>query len=246
VHEDTERAGSLPIGRRAHAVINSPVGPLTLLAVDGKLAGLYMSEQRYPPAPGLFGEPDPGSFADAAGQLAGYFDGTRTSFDLPLALNGTAFQVRVWTALQLVPFGATISYGQLADRIGRPSAARAVGMANGRNPISIIVPCHRVVGSDGSLTGYGGGLERKRYLLALERRIAASGRWARESAAMRVGADLDEGPDSVVADWDLVEMAVEVDGNRLASGRAAVGDVGVADPAAGLHGAKVVERPCAR
>ncbi len=160
--------------RRAHAVISSPVGPLTLLAVDGKLAGLYMSEQRYPPAPGLFGEPDPGSFADAAGQLAGYFDGTRTSFDLPLAPNGTAFQVRVWTALQSVPFGATISYGQLADRIGRPSAARAVGMANGRNPISIIVPCHRVVGSDGSLTGYGGGLERKRYLLALERRIAAA------------------------------------------------------------------------
>ncbi len=176
----TGRRAQAGTGRRAHVVVNSPVGPLTLLAVDGKLAGLYMSEQRYRPAPGLFGEPDFRPFADAAGQLAGYFDGRRTSFDLPLALNGTAFQVRVWTALQSVPFGATISYGQLAERIGEPSAARAVGLANGRNPISIIVPCHRVVGSDGSLTGYGGGLERKRYLLALERRIAAAnGRTAR-------------------------------------------------------------------
>jgi methylated-DNA-[protein]-cysteine S-methyltransferase len=170
-------------GRRAHAVVGSPAGPLTLLAVDGRLAGLYLSERRYPPAPGLFGEPDLRPFADAASQLAGYFDGTRTSFDLPLALNGTAFQLRVWTALRSVPFGATISYGQLADRIGRPSAARAVGMANGRNPISIIVPCHRVVGFDGSLTGYGGGLERKRYLLALERRIAA--RQCRPGASRR-------------------------------------------------------------
>ena len=177
----TGRRAQADTGRRAHVVVNSPVGPLTLLAVDGKLAGLYMSEQRYRPAPGLFGEPDFRPFAEAAGQLAGYFDGRRTSFDLPLALTGTGVPAcasgppcsRSRTA-------TTISYGELAAGSGEPSAARAVGLANGRNPISIIVPCHRVVGSDGSLTGYGGGLERKRYLLALERRIAAAnGRTAR-------------------------------------------------------------------
>ena len=161
-------------GRRAHTVVDSPVGPITLLAVDGTLAGLYMSEQRYPPAPELFGEPGAGLFAAAAGQLAGYFDGTLTSFDVPLALHGSAFALQVWTALRSIPYGTTISYGGLADRIGRPSAARAVGLANGRNPVSIIVPCHRVVGADGSLTGYGGGMERKRYLLDLERRVTAA------------------------------------------------------------------------
>jgi methylated-DNA-[protein]-cysteine S-methyltransferase len=159
-------------GRRAFTVIDSPVGPITLLAAGGALAGLYLSEQRYPPDPELFGEPDAEPFAAAASQLASYFDGQLTGFDLPVALAGTAFQLRVWTALQSIPYGMTISYGQLAGQLGRPSAARAVGLANGRNPVSIIVPCHRVVGSDGSLTGYGGGLDRKRYLLSLERRVA--------------------------------------------------------------------------
>jgi methylated-DNA-[protein]-cysteine S-methyltransferase len=163
-------------GRRTHSVVNSPVGPLTLVAADGALAGLYMHEQRHRPEPETFGDPDAGRdgglFAEVSGQLEQYFDGDRTEFDLPLTLEGTAFQRRVWTALQGIRYGLTISYGQLADRIGQPSASRAVGLANGKNPIGIIVPCHRVVGADGRLTGYGGGIERKHFLLALERRVS--------------------------------------------------------------------------
>ncbi len=177
-------------GRRSHAVVDSPVGPITLLATDDKLTGLYLSEQRYPPAADQFGAqqfgaqqfgaqqfgaPDDSPFAAAAAQLSEYFAGRLTSFDLPVTMTGTAFQRLVWSALRDIPYGTTVSYGELAAAIGRPSAARAVGLANGRNPISIIVPCHRVVGSDGSLTGYGGGLERKRYLLGLEHRVAAAG-----------------------------------------------------------------------
>jgi methylated-DNA-[protein]-cysteine S-methyltransferase len=181
--------------RRAHTVVDGPVGPITLLAADGRLTGLYLSERRYPPAPEEFGTersgteqpgtghsgteqsgaPDAGLFAAAAAQLGEYFAGRLTSFDLPVTMMGTAFQRLVWSALLDIPYGTTVSYGELAALIGRPSAARAVGLANGRNPVSIIVPCHRVVGSDGSLTGYGGGLERKRYLLDLERRVAAGG-----------------------------------------------------------------------
>ena len=163
-------------GPRTHAVVNSPVGPLTLVAADGALAGLYMDGQRHRPDPETLGEPDAGRdgdlFAEVSGQLDQYFDGDRTEFDLPLTLDGTAFQRRVWAALRGIPYGQTVSYGQLADQIGRPSAARAVGLANGRNPIGLIVPCHRVVGADGSLTGYGGGIERKHYLLAHERRVS--------------------------------------------------------------------------
>lgn len=182
-------------GRRSHTVIDSPVGPITLLATDGELTGLYLSEQRYPPAAEQLGAeesgtpqpgapqpgapqsatPDDGPFAAAAAQLSEYFAGRLTSFDLPVTMTGTAFQRLVWSALLDIPYGTTVSYGELAAAIGRPSAARAVGLANGRNPVSIIVPCHRVLGSDGSLTGYGGGLERKQYLLALERRAAAGG-----------------------------------------------------------------------
>jgi methylated-DNA-[protein]-cysteine S-methyltransferase len=167
-------------GSRSHAVVDSPVGPITLLGADGKLTGLYLSERRYPPAADQFGAgqsgaPGEGPFAAAAVQLSEYFAGRRTSFDLPVTRTGTSFQRLVWSALLDIPYGTTICYGELAAQIGRPSAARAVGLANGRNPLSIIVPCHRVVGSDGSLTGYGGGLERKRYLLALERRVAAAG-----------------------------------------------------------------------
>jgi methylated-DNA-[protein]-cysteine S-methyltransferase len=162
-------------GPRTHTVVSSPVGPLTLVAADGALAGLYMDEQRHRPGPETLGEPGAGRdselFAEVASQLEQYFDGERTEFELRLALDGTAFQRRVWTALRGIPYGQTISYGQLADQIGQPSASRAVGLANGKNPIGIIVPCHRVVGGDGSLTGYGGGIERKDYLLAHERRV---------------------------------------------------------------------------
>jgi len=110
----------------------------------------------------------------AAVQLGEYFDGCRRAFDLPLGLAGTPFQLGVWRALLRVGFATTVSYGQLAELVGRPGAARAVGHANARNPVAVIVPCHRVVGSAGSLTGYGGGLEAKRFLLDLEARAAAS------------------------------------------------------------------------
>lgn len=159
-------------GRRTHTVMDSPVGPLTLTAVDGVLAGLNMDQQRHAPAPDSFGVRDDGPFEEAVRQLDAYFAGTRTEFDLELALAGTPFQQRVWKELQAVGYGETVSYGELADRIGQPSASRAVGLANGRNPVSIIVPCHRVVGADGSLTGYGGGLPRKQYLLAHEQRVS--------------------------------------------------------------------------
>jgi methylated-DNA-[protein]-cysteine S-methyltransferase len=107
-------------------------------------------------------------FAHVEAQLAEYFEGRRTTFDIPLELAGSPFQRRVWEALQGIPYGETVSYGELARRVGAPSAARAVGVANRENPVAVIVPCHRVIGADGSLTGFGGGLERKRLLLDLE------------------------------------------------------------------------------
>jgi methylated-DNA-[protein]-cysteine S-methyltransferase len=158
----------------AYTVMDSPVGPLTLVAADGLLTGLYMDRQRHRPEDHTFGDRDPAPFDAAIRQLEEYFAGRRTVFDLPLAPAGTAFQQQVWAALREIPYGRTVSYGELADRIGRPTAARAVGLANGRNPIGIIVPCHRVIGSSGDLTGYGGGLDRKRHLLAFERRAAAA------------------------------------------------------------------------
>jgi methylated-DNA-[protein]-cysteine S-methyltransferase len=171
----TTMSMTTPTGDRAHAVVDSPVGPLTLVAVAGTIAGLYLDGQRHRPPEESFGEPDAALFTAAAGQLRAYFAGRLTTFDLPLTLAGTPFQQRVWAALRDIPYGATVSYGELADRIGQPTAARAVGLANGRNPIGIIVPCHRVVGSAGSLTGYSGGIDRKRYLLALERRVCTPG-----------------------------------------------------------------------
>jgi methylated-DNA-[protein]-cysteine S-methyltransferase len=158
------------------SVVASPIGPLTLVAADGALAGVYMDAQRHLPPEWALGEPagpdEPGAapLAAAASQLAEYFAGQRTRFELPLA--GTGFQRRVWAALQDIPYGETISYRELARRTGNAAASRAVGLANGKNPVSIIVPCHRVVGADGSLTGYGGGLDRKRFLLALEQRVS--------------------------------------------------------------------------
>ena len=156
----------------SRAVVDSPLGPLTLLARDGALTGLYMNGRGPDPAAATGaadGDPaDAAVLAEAARQLAEYFDGRRQDFDLPVELDGTTFQRRVWAALRGIGYGETLSYGELADQIGQPTAARAVGLANGRNPVSILVPCHRVIGSDGSLTGYGGGSGNKRTLLDLE------------------------------------------------------------------------------
>jgi methylated-DNA-[protein]-cysteine S-methyltransferase len=152
-----------------HTRVESPLGPLTLRADDGVLTGLYLPEHRRGPAPGTLGTRDDAGLPAVREQLAAYFAGERTAFDVPLELRGTAFQQRVWAALREIPYGETRTYGQLAAALGAPSASRAVGLANGRNPISIVVPCHRVVGASGSLTGYAGGVGRKRALLDLER-----------------------------------------------------------------------------
>ncbi|MFI9050826.1 methylated-DNA--[protein]-cysteine S-methyltransferase [Streptomyces sp. NPDC053427] len=156
-----------------HTVLaDTPVGPLTLVALGDALTGLYMTDQRHRPPQETFGtpaDPDDPPFAATIAQLRAYFRGELTTFDLPLALRGTPFQRRVWAALCTIPYGETVSYGRLAEQLGVPTAARAVGLANGRNPVGIIVPCHRVVGANGSLTGYGGGLDRKRRLLDFER-----------------------------------------------------------------------------
>jgi methylated-DNA-[protein]-cysteine S-methyltransferase len=148
--------------------VDSPVGQLTLAGKDGRLMHLRMVDQTYEPSHGVW-EPDDEAFPDAMGQLDEYFAGARTEFELELDLIGTAFQRRVWAALLTIPYGETRSYGEIAEQIGSSGAFRAVGLANGHNPIGIIVPCHRVIGSNGSLTGYGGGLHRKRALLELEK-----------------------------------------------------------------------------
>lgn len=157
-----------------HTTMDSPIGPLLLTSDGTALTGLYMDVPDRPPAGGpaarggSTGEPVAWPLPDVIRQLDEYFSGERHTFDLPMRLDGTAFQKIVWEALLEIPYGATWSYGELARRIGNPKASRAVGLANGRNPISILVPCHRVIGADGSLTGYGGGVERKRWLLAHE------------------------------------------------------------------------------
>lgn len=149
-------------------VIDSPVGPLTLAGRNGTLNHLRMVGQTYEPKREGWEQSDD-VFPEAAEQLAAYFAGELTDFDLDIELAGTSFQRRVWAALRTIPYGETRSYGEIAAQIGAPSASRAVGLANGRNPIGIIVPCHRVIGATGSLTGYGGGLDRKRALLELEK-----------------------------------------------------------------------------
>jgi O-6-methylguanine DNA methyltransferase len=146
------------------AVVESPLGPLLLGAEDGALTLLWMSPLPERETGGADAR-DRAVLAAARDQLEAYFAGDLTAFDLPLAPVGTPFQQRVWSALVEIPFGETVSYGSLAIRLGRPGAARAVGLANGSNPISIIIPCHRVIGSDGRLTGYGGGIDRKAWLL---------------------------------------------------------------------------------
>ncbi|MFD9860680.1 methylated-DNA--[protein]-cysteine S-methyltransferase [Streptomyces alboflavus] len=153
---------------RQHTVVDSPYGPLTLVATDGTLSGLYMTEQRHRPAEETFGDRDPSPFGPVTEQLAAYFAAELTEFDLPLRLDGTPFQRSVWQQLLEIPYGETRTYGELAAELGNPAASRAVGLANGKNPIGVIVPCHRVIGANGGLTGYGGGLDRKQRLLAFE------------------------------------------------------------------------------
>ncbi|MBB5986438.1 methylated-DNA--[protein]-cysteine S-methyltransferase [Sphingobium lignivorans] len=150
--------------------MNSPLGVLTLLASERGLSAVLWENDdpaRVKRGPRVEAGDHP-MLDEAARQLGGYFDGTRQRFDLPLDFEGTDFQKQVWTALLAIPFGETRSYADIARAIGRPSAVRAVGAANGRNPISIVAPCHRVVGADGALTGFAGGLAAKRFLLALE------------------------------------------------------------------------------
>ncbi|KGM10164.1 methylated-DNA--[protein]-cysteine S-methyltransferase [Cellulomonas bogoriensis] len=165
---------NVSLGARAHTVVDSPLGELILVAEGDALVGLYMTDQRHRPPVESFGRREGRLLGAVAEQLTQYFAGERTVFDVPVALTGTPFQRAVWTALCDIPYGESTSYGELAVRVGRPGAARAVGLANGRNPVGIIVPCHRVVGSGGGLTGYGGGLGRKRYLLDLERHAAVA------------------------------------------------------------------------
>lgn len=153
-----------------YSEMQSPLGMLTLTGDGERLAGLYMEEQKHRPAIPANCVRDDKRFFSVREQLAAYFNGELRIFDVPLFAAGTAFQQRVWQALGDIPYGATESYGALAGRLGKPLASRAVGMANGRNPIGIIVPCHRVLGASGALTGYGGGITRKQWLLAHEQR----------------------------------------------------------------------------
>jgi methylated-DNA-[protein]-cysteine S-methyltransferase len=157
-----------------HTTVDSPIGPLLLIAVDGVLSGLHMEVRRHPPDPQSLGDRDDKGFGEVRAQLHAYFAGELTEFDLPLHRQGTPFQQRVWAALREIPYGETTSYGELAEHLGNPKASRAVGLANGRNPVSVIVPCHRVIGANGDLTGYGGGIERKRYLLDFEQTTAGA------------------------------------------------------------------------
>ena len=152
-----------------YATMNSPIGRLILLGDGRALTSIFFErDERLRSGPPKSWRADDRGLRDARKQLDEYFAGRRTAFDVPLALRGTPFQMKVWRALLRIPFGATASYGEIAAAIGRPGASRAVGGANHRIPIPIIVPCHRVIGSDGSLTGYGGGEPTKRRLLALE------------------------------------------------------------------------------
>ena len=149
-----------------YAHLESPVGTLLLTAAEDRLAGLYLPAEERAPDPSWA---EGGAFLDEVQrQLHAYFAGEREAFDMPVAPIGTAWQRRVWDELARVPYGQTISYAELARRAENPSAIRAAGAANGRNPISIVIPCHRVIGADGTLTGYSGGLDAKRWLLAHE------------------------------------------------------------------------------
>lgn len=162
-----------------HSVIDSPVDELILVASQGVLVGLHFSGQKHLPDQSHFGElhDDEPLFAQVATQLDEYFAGARRAFDLPLAPVGNEFRLSVWGELSRIPYGETRTYGQLAASLGEPQMAQAVGAANGHNPIAIVIPCHRVVGADGSLVGFAGGLERKRFLLDHEAKV--TGTWSR-------------------------------------------------------------------
>ncbi len=161
-----------------HAVVDTVLGEVTLVASGDAVSGLYFSQHSYRPAMSSLGqEVDPGSdstLARATIQLNEYFDGERTHFDLKTVTAGNPFQERVWALLNQIPRGATTTYGELAEQLGDKSMAQSVGQAVGHNPISIVVPCHRVVGKGGKLTGYAGGLKRKQFLLELEEPVAVS------------------------------------------------------------------------
>ncbi len=155
--------------------VPSPIGPLTLTAVDGVLSGVYTDAEKHRPPPGSLGRPDPAAFGEATEQLRAWFAGETTVFEMVTEPGtGTPFQRRVWAALRDVGYGQTASYAEIAEAVGQPTAVRAVGAANGRNPLCIVVPCHRVVGADGSLTGYTGGIERKSWLLDHEQRVLSA------------------------------------------------------------------------
>jgi methylated-DNA-[protein]-cysteine S-methyltransferase len=153
-----------------YAWFESAIGPLLLAGSQKGLKVLSFASGKRSKEIDSEWTMDDRAFVEVVGQLKSYFAGDRKSFDLPLVLEGTGFQNRVWTALQNIPYGETVSYKQLAERVGSPKAVRAVGAANGANPIPIIIPCHRVIGNDGSLTGFGGGLPLKKKLLELESR----------------------------------------------------------------------------
>jgi len=168
-----------------HTTVGSPVGELTLVADDGRLTGVYFPHHWYRPNPATFGPRaeagDAGAwsagamFGEARRQLAEYFAGDRERFDLPMDPRGDGFQRRVWDLISRIPYGQAVTYGELARELGDGVLARDVGAATGRNPLCIVVPCHRVAGKDGGLTGYAGGLARKRFLLDLEYRAGATG-----------------------------------------------------------------------
>jgi methylated-DNA-[protein]-cysteine S-methyltransferase len=168
--------------------IASPIGPLLLASDGAALAGVWMqgcfdgcveAQARFTPCGDAL-------LDEAARQLVAYFDGRLSEFDLPLAASGGEFEREVWAALRAIPYGTTVSYGEIAKRVGEPGTARAVGLANNRNPLPIVVPCHRVIGADGALVGFGGGLARKRWLLAHEALRAAGGQSVRRGARTRV------------------------------------------------------------
>jgi methylated-DNA-[protein]-cysteine S-methyltransferase len=158
-----------------YSEIESPLGTLFVRGEEDSITGLFLPDHKRWRGPDTAWQKSDEDFTAVREQLAEYFSGARRQFDLPLRPAGTPFQQSVWNELLKIPFGTTITYAELARRIGQPAAARAVGHANGRNPISIIVPCHRVIGAGGSLTGYAGGVDKKQWLLDWERRATGTG-----------------------------------------------------------------------
>ena len=161
-----------PAGTAAHTTIRSTLGDLTVVARDGAVTGLYFPHHWYRPDPAAFGPYTGDGFDEVRQQLGQYLAGQRRDFDLPVSASGSPLQERVWALISQIPYGATVSYGELARELGGGVTAQEAGAAVGRNPVSILIPCHRVVGAGGKLTGYAGGLPRKRFLLDMERGVA--------------------------------------------------------------------------